>query len=131
MVFCLQKEPKTMAMDCSMSTNTANCCLLYRGRDTLSCQQLWYRFPSDYQTCQTVSDAWHIYPEVIPKALHQVVGKETGETTHVEHWNNVLRQQIGRSVRKTLSFSKSDEYHYWMTLWFILDYNLQVASLTM
>jgi insertion element IS1 protein InsB len=73
-------------------------------RDTLSCHQLWYRVPPDYQDCQTVSDAWHTYPEVIPKALHQAVGKDTDETAHVERWNNTLRQRIGRFVRKTLSF---------------------------
>jgi len=100
-------------------------------RDTLSCQQLWYRIPSDYARCQSVSDAWHTYPEVIPADLHRVVGKETGETAHIERWNNTLRQRIGRFVRKTLSFSKSDDYHYWMTLWFIIDYNLEISSLTM
>ena len=77
-----------------------------------------------------VSDAWHTYPEIWPDGLHQAFGKEAGETAHVERWNNTLRQRIGRFVRKTLSFSKSDEYHYWLTLWFIIDYNLEVASLT-
>ena len=99
-------------------------------RDSASCQQLWQRVPPDYATCQTVSDAWHTYPEVLPLGSHQAFGKEAGETTHVERWNNTLRQRIGRFVRKTLSFSKSDEYHYWLTLWFILDYNLEVVSLT-
>jgi insertion element IS1 protein InsB len=100
-------------------------------RDTVSCQQLWQGILNDYMSCQCVSDAWHTYPEVIPADLHRTVGKETGETAHVERWNNTLRQRIGRFVRKTLSFSKSDEFHYWMTLWFIIDYNLEVASLTM
>jgi len=99
-------------------------------RDNESCQQLWQHVPSDYALCQTVSDAWHTYPEVLPADRHRAVGKETGETAHVERWNNTLRQRIGRFVRKSLSFSKSDEYHYWMTLWFIIDYNLEVASLT-
>jgi IS1 family transposase/transposase-like protein len=99
-------------------------------RDNPSCQQLWQRIPADYATCRAVSDAWHTYPEVLPLDLHQAFGKEAGETAHVERWNNTLRQRIGRFVRKTLSFSKSDEYHYWLTLWFIIDYNLEVASLT-
>jgi hypothetical protein len=33
------------------------------------------------------------------------MGKYTGETAHVEHWNNTLRQRLARFVRKTLSFS--------------------------
>jgi len=99
-------------------------------RDSLSCQQLWQRLPMDYAKCQAVSDAWHTYPETWPADLHQAFGKEAGETAHIERWNNTLRQRIGRYVRKTLSFSKSDEYHYWLTLWFIIDYNLELASLT-
>ena len=100
-------------------------------RDGFSCQQLWQRVPLEYTVCDVVSDAWHTYPEVLPEWKHTSVGKETGETAHVERWNNTLRQRIGRFVRSSLSFSKSDEYHYLMTLWFIIDYNLEVASLTM
>ena len=100
-------------------------------RDTASCQQLWQRVPTDYADCHCVSDAWQTYPEVIPEPLHTVVDKQSGETAHVERWNNTLRQRIPRFIRKTLSFSKSDQYHYWMTLWFIIRYNLEVSSLTM
>jgi len=42
---------------------------------------------------------------------HKRVGKETGETSLVERWNNTLRQRLGRLVRKTLSFSKTEENH--------------------
>ena len=34
------------------------------------------------------------------------MGKETGETAHIERWNNILRQQLARFLRKALSFSK-------------------------
>ena len=34
----------------------------------------------------------------------RAVGKETGETAHVERWNNTLRQRLARFVRKTLAF---------------------------
>ncbi len=86
-------------------------------RDTHSCQQLWQRVPSDYAACDAVSDAWQTYPEVLSAGQHTIVSKQSGEMAHVERWNNTLRQRIGRFVRKTLSFSKSDAYHYWMTLW--------------
>jgi len=33
--------------------------------------------------------------------------RETGETVHVERWNNTLRQRLARFVRMMLSFSKS------------------------
>lgn len=51
------------------------------------------------------------------------MGKETGETAHVERWNNTLRQRLGRFVRRTLSFSKSDEYHEAALKVFIHEYN--------
>jgi hypothetical protein len=43
---------------------------------------------------------------VIPQEQHTAVGKETGETAHVERWNNTLRQRLARFVRMTLSFSR-------------------------
>jgi insertion element IS1 protein InsB len=43
---------------------------------------------------------------VIPKKQHGAVDKETGETAHIERFNNMIRQRLGRFVRKTLSFSK-------------------------
>ncbi len=41
-----------------------------------------------------------------PQEHHTAVGKETGETAHVERWNNTLRQRLARFVRMTLSFSR-------------------------
>ena len=64
-------------------------------------------------------------------ATHRAVGKETGETAHVERWNNTLRQRLARFVRKTLAFSKSDHFHNAALKLFIHDYNLQCLSVTM
>jgi IS1 family transposase len=36
------------------------------------------------------------------------VGKETGETAHIERLNNTWRQRLSRLVRQTLSFSKKE-----------------------
>ncbi|MCP4422125.1 MAG: IS1 family transposase, partial [Chloroflexi bacterium] len=55
-------------------------------------------------------------------------GKESGETAHVERWNNTLRQRISRYVRKTLSFSKTDKFHHLITKWFIYEYNLSLTT---
>ena len=58
---------------------------------------------------------------------HQAVGKERGETAHVERCNNTLRQRLARFVRKTRSFSKSDVNHPIVTKWFIAEYNLAIS----
>ena len=51
------------------------------------------------------------------------VGKDSGETAHVERWNNTLRQRLGRFVRKSLSFSKSEEMHEVCLRLFLRSYN--------
>lgn len=58
---------------------------------------------------------------------HQNVGKETGETAHVERWNNTLCQRLARYVRKTLSFSKKICWHHMITKFFVYNYNLVTA----
>jgi len=57
------------------------------------------------------------------------VGKQTGETAHVERWNNTLRQRLARFVRMTLSFSKSVMMHEACLFLFLLRYNLDRAIL--
>ena len=37
------------------------------------------------------SDYWSAYQAAIPSWQHRSVGKETGETAHIERWNNTLR----------------------------------------
>jgi IS1 family transposase len=62
---------------------------------------------------------------------HSAVGKETGETAHVERWNNTLRQRLARFVRKTLSFSKSLFMHEACLSLFLHRYNLERAAILM
>jgi insertion element IS1 protein InsB len=69
------------------------------------------------------------FQAVIPDEHHQAVGKETGETAHVERWNNTQQQRLGRFVRKTLSFSKSMLMHEICLRLFLHRYNLDVAIL--
>ncbi len=57
------------------------------------------------------------------------VGKETGETAHVERWNNTLRQRLGRFTRKTLSFSKLKSMHETCLRLFIHQYNQELATI--
>ncbi len=64
-----------------------------------------------------------------PPTTHQKVGKESGETCHIERLNNTIRQRFSRMVRKTLSFSKKEymlNLHFKLWAW---HYNLFVAPL--
>jgi insertion element IS1 protein InsB len=93
-----------------------------RSEDT--CRKLWKNIPPEYRTCQSFSDFWNAYQKVFPEETHQSVGKDSGETNHIERWNNTLRQRLGRFVRRTLSFSKSDYFHEIVLRIFIFRYNL-------
>ena len=89
-----------------------------------TCRALWERVPEAYRKCRSFSDFWKTYAAVLPEKTHRSVGKETGQTAHMERWNNTLRQRVGRFVRETLSFSKKDWWHDRVTHWFIVEYNL-------
>ena len=69
------------------------------------------------------TDFWAAYAEVLPQEQHRATGKGAGQTNHVERFNNVLRQRLGRLVRRTLSFSKSDVMHEACLLLFLHEYS--------
>jgi insertion element IS1 protein InsB len=92
-----------------------------RGEET--CWKLWERIPEGYREGSFYSDFWESYQKVFPEDRHRAVGKESGQTGHVERWNCTLRQRLGRFVRKTLSFSKSEEMHEICLVLFLHYYN--------
>jgi insertion element IS1 protein InsB len=94
-------------------------------RSEKSCRELWQRIPAAYKQCHTFSDFWDAYQKVFNTGRHCSVGKESGQTAHVERWNNTLRQRLARFVRKTLSFSKSDIFHELVLKLFIHAYNVR------
>lgn len=96
-------------------------------RSEASCEELWQLIPENYKKLHSYSDFWGAYENVFPKETHRSVGKESGQTNHVERWNNTLRQWVSRYTRKTLFFSKSDEYHNIVTHLFIRKYNLNIS----
>jgi insertion element IS1 protein InsB len=96
-------------------------------RSEATCQKLWSRIPDAYRNAHCYSDFWEAYNLVIPADQHTAVGKETGLTAHVERWNLTLRQRLGRFVRKSLSFSKSDKMHELCLRLFLHDYNRSLA----
>lgn len=99
-------------------------------RSEKTCRKLWKRIPETYRSCQSFSDFWDAYQKIFPKETHQSVGKDSGQTNHIERWNCTLRQKVARYVRKTLSFSKTDHMHHLVTRWFIVEYNLAIFSKT-
>jgi insertion element IS1 protein InsB len=101
--------------------------LWLRDRSKQTCQSLWEAIPSAYRQGHCFTDFWAAYQAVIPEEQHTAVGKETGETAHVERWNNTLRQCLARFVRMTLSFSKSVVMHEACLLLFLHRYNRDQA----
>jgi insertion element IS1 protein InsB len=98
-------------------------------RSEKTCRELWNNVPKEYRKGQCFTDFWQAYQLVIPEDQLTQVGKETGETAHIERWNCTLRQRVGRFVRKTLSFSKSILMHIVCLDLFLHRYNLERVTL--
>jgi IS1 family transposase len=98
-------------------------------RSKQTCRRLWEAIPSAYRQGHCFTDFWAAYSRVIPKGQHTAVGKETGETAHVERWKNTLRQRLACFVCMTLSFSKSVMMHEACLLLFLYRYNEDRAIL--
>lgn len=96
-------------------------------RSAATCKKLWAQIPAAYRRAHYYSDFWEAYRLVIPAEQHTAAGKESGLTAHVERWNNTLRQRLGRFVRKSLSFSKSETMHELCLRLFLHDYNMSLA----
>lgn len=80
-------------------------------RDDEGAIGLWQSLPECYLDAETYVDFWQAYDAIFyAKSLHHV-GKESGQTNHIERFNNTLRQRVSRLVRKTLSFSKKLDNH--------------------
>ncbi len=93
-------------------------------RSEATCRLLWERVPTAYKGGVVYTDFWDAYQKVIPPEQHQAVGKGSGQTNHIERWNNTLRQRVARFVRKTLAFSKTEAMHECCLRLFLHDYNL-------
>jgi len=97
-------------------------------RSAESAQALWDSLPIFYQenaTCYT--DFWEAYQSIFPEDRHEAVGKESGQTAHLERFNCTLRQRVSRLVRQTLSFSKKLENHIGAIWYFIRHYNASLG----
>lgn len=91
-------------------------------------KQFWESIPKGYRdSAEVYTDFWQAYEKVIPEDKHHPSGKETGETSHIERFNNTLRQRCSRLVRKSLSFSKSFFNHESAIVYFINHYNEELV----
>lgn len=89
---------------------------------------LWSRIPESYRSSLLMTDYWESYANVLPQNQHFPVSKATGQTAHIERFNNTLRQRLAPLVRKTLSFSKSIIHHESSLRLFLHHYNLACSS---
>ncbi len=97
-------------------------------RSAQICQQLWDSLPPNYhQRAVLYTDQWDAYAVILPSKRHRPVDKRSGETNHIERFNNTLRQRCSALVRKTLSFSRNDWLHQKRIRLFINHYNKHVS----
>jgi IS1 family transposase len=97
-------------------------------RDREGAQGLWASLPGVYRQCAVCyTDFWSAYEEVVPAKRHRPGDKASGKTSHIERFNNTLRQRVSRLVRKTLSFSKKLANHLGAIWYFIHYYNASLA----
>lgn len=94
-------------------------------RGEATCRVLWERIPERYKKCVCYTDFWAAYAQVLPTEQHCATGKGAGQTCHIERFNNTLRQRLGRFVRRTLSFSKTDQMHENCLRLFLHEHNKQ------
>lgn len=97
------------------------------GRGKKDAKKLWKSLPRAYrQRAICYSDFWKSYESVVPESRHHAVGKESGQTNHVERTNCTLRQRISRLVRESLAFSKKMDNHIRAIRYFIWHFNLSL-----
>jgi insertion element IS1 protein InsB len=115
-----------------MASHAGNRGVAIGRRTNATARTLWHSIPAVYRQCGVCyTDFWEADAAVLPSKRHRPVGKESGQTNHIERFNNTFRQRCRRLVRKTLSFSKKLINHLGAIWYFIHDYNArQRATLT-
>lgn len=96
-----------------------------RGKKT--CLWLWKAIPEAYKKAHCFADIWEAYSKVIAASQLTQSHSKAG-TNHIERFNCTLRQRLGRLVRETFSFSKTDYMHLVVLSLFIHSYNRSKLS---
>ncbi len=126
--FCQKKKNKQWIW-AALSRRTKQIIAYVIGdRSEKTFRRLIRKIPIEYLKCQSFSDHWKSYAILKAKGNHQQVGKESGQTNHIERYWATLRARIARYVRKSLSFSRNLRYHHLVTKLFIVDYNQNCLS---
>jgi insertion element IS1 protein InsB len=63
----------------------------------------------------------------LPADQHVAVGKDSGQTNHIERFNGTMRARISRLVRASYAFSKKIENHVGAIWNFIHHYNASLS----
>jgi len=101
--------------------------LAFGDRSRQTWRTRWASLAPDYRKRAICSsDFYEASTSVLPSKRHRPVGKESGQTAHIERFNNTLRQRCANLVRKTLSFSKDEHWHAVRIRHFIDHYNRQL-----
>jgi insertion element IS1 protein InsB len=124
-VFCKRYQQWVWIALCRETRQIVGYAVGNRKRST--CLRLWKSIPKPFKKAVCFTDFWEAYRGVVPRKQHRAIGKETGQTAHVERWNNTLRQRLSRFVRKTLSFSKCPLMHETCLYIFLHNYNRSLA----
>jgi len=102
--------------------------IAFGDRSDATCRVMWQSLPPDYRKRALLySDLWKSYDNVLPSKRLRQVCKGSGETNHIERFNNTLRQFCANLVRKTLSFSKCLKEHERRIRLFIDHYNASLS----
>lgn len=86
-------------------------------------------FQQHTKKCQSVSDYWPAYAEILNPSTHTQVGKHTGRMNYVERHNGIIRQRIARFARKTLRYSRCYEMHDAVVKIWVCEHNKRMAEL--
>ena len=102
--------------------------MAFGDRSAQTCRQLWDSLPPHYRQCAILyTDHWEAYAYVLPSKRHRPCDKGSGETNHIERFNNTLRQRCSALVRKTLSFSRNEWLHQKRRRLCIKQYNEELS----
>jgi insertion element IS1 protein InsB len=126
----VQKKANTQWVWIAMDAKTRQLIALHVGaRSHTRAEPLWAKMPQAYRQHATFyTDQYVVYAKVIPAAQHKAISTFARNTTHIERFNNTLRQRVSRLVRNALSFSKKLANHIGAIKLFICHYNLTRAA---
>ena len=91
-------------------------------RSNAAAKEFYKRIPEQLSHCTFETDDWDAYKNIFNPHQHRI-GKEY--TYFIEGFNATVRARVSRLVRKSLSFSKKDEWHKAAIAWFFWQFNME------